>query len=122
MKASRRVCLRVAGFVAMFLSTVSGCADEGPVGSEYELSGYVREAFTGAVVEGATVTFTSDTLSRASTSTDDEGFYEMIVLSDTPFGTVRAEKAGFLPGETTVYFDTQSRHVDVELRPAPPAM
>jgi len=93
-----------------------GCAEEGPPLGRFELSGVVVEDLESAALGGATVTFTSDTLYMAQTSTDGDGHYEMVVSSDVPFGQVKAQLAGFQPAEATVFFDSPERRIDLRLR------
>lgn len=95
-----------------------GCATEPPT-SEKELSGTIRDRLSGKRISKVTVTFTSDTLYRESTSTDDDGHYEMVVSTDTALGQVRAERSGYEPAETTVFFDAPQRTINLELLPSP---
>lgn len=97
----------------------AGCSGDDAPTEIYELSGVVTERLTGDPVSGATVTFTSDTLYTQSTTTDGDGEYEMSVESDSPFGQVRAEKAGFVAAEQTVFFDARVRRIDLEMRREP---
>lgn len=83
----------------------------------FEVAGHVRDEFTGHGLSGATVTFTSDTGFSAQTRSGSGGRYQMAVESDVLFGQVRAEREGYAPAETTVFFDTDSRAVDLSLRP-----
>ena len=107
-----RLASALAGLIAL-----SSCADEGPVES-FELSGFVHDDLTGEGIDDATVTFVSDTLFEASTTTSGNGFYEMGVETDVPFGQVRAEKEGYRPAEATVFFDTNVRRIDLRMRPS----
>jgi len=95
----------------------AGCAEESPT-DLYELSGIVTDESTSDPVDGATVTFTSDTLYSEETKTDSDGEYEMVVESDVEFGQVRADKAGYEPRERTVFFDTRVRRIDLVIRPS----
>lgn len=95
---------------------LGACVDDPSPTTDHELSGYVIDETTRAPISGATVTFSSDTLYTASTTTDDDGLYEMVVETDTDFGQVRVEKAGYFTTEMTVYFDVDMRRVDFELR------
>ena len=105
-------------WLALIAAPMVACASEDPPTDLYELSGYVTEALADAPIEGARVTFVSDTLYTTSATTDEDGFYEMTVETDTPFGQVRAEKDGFIRNEATVYFDSGSRRVDLAIRRA----
>ncbi|MCA9608021.1 MAG: carboxypeptidase regulatory-like domain-containing protein [Myxococcales bacterium] len=115
---------RLARHVPVLLGIVILTACQGGAPTEtYELSGRVsvllESGDDGGPIEGATVRFTSDTLLVAETTTDGDGRYRMRVESDYPFGQVRAEAAGFRSAESTVYFDTPRRRVDLELRREP---
>lgn len=114
------VCVRgvCAWGIALSLVLLGACGDNSPADA-FELSGYVRDSTTEGGISGATVVFVSDTLFVAETETDGDGFYEMVVETDRPFGQVRAIADGFTEGETTVFFDSPSRRVDLRLRPAP---
>lgn len=94
------------------------CASEPPT-SQKDLSGVIRDRLSGKRISGASVRFQSDTLYSASTRTDDDGHYEMVVESDTPLGQVRAEHADYQPSEKTVFFDTNERVIDIDLLPVP---
>jgi len=100
-----------------------GCEGGESIVEAFELSGIVSEVSGGTdmgpVIAGATVTFTSDTNSRETTTTGADGRYRMRVSTDDPFGQVRAEAAGYVPNEETVYFDTRSRRVDIQLQRVP---
>ncbi|MGE0786854.1 MAG: carboxypeptidase-like regulatory domain-containing protein [Sandaracinaceae bacterium] len=99
---------------------LGGC-DNGPITEGYELSGRVSEFVgpdeQGMGIEGAHVTFRSDTLIVADTTTDSGGRYRMRIDSDFPFGQVRAEAGGYRTEELTVFFDQPIRRIDLELRP-----
>lgn len=104
------------------LFAAAGCAgDEAPT-DRYELSGFVTETPSGGPIDGATVIFVADTLYSTETSTDEDGFYEMVVETDTPFGQVRARHAGHVAAEQTVFFDSQQRRIDLVLRVEPAMM
>lgn len=114
---------RVPALVALVAAMLpSGCVEETNA-SAYDLSGVVQvESEDGGELSplgGATVVFTSDTGLVAETVSEDDGRYEMQVLSDVTFGQVRAERSGFTPSEQTVFFDRPDRRVDFVLRPAP---
>lgn len=109
---------RPALWVPALVAALAGpsCASEDAPTDLYELSGVVREELSDRPVSGVRVTFTSDTLYTESTRTDDDGQYEMVVETDTPFGQVRADKEGYRAGEQTVYFDANTRRVDLFIR------
>lgn len=109
-------------FVSVFALAVAasspvsmGCGGD-PTTDAYNVSGYVTELGSGVPIRNARVTFTSDTLRRAETSTNGSGFYEMVVETDSLFGQLRAEAEGYDPAEETVFFDSPERRVDLELK------
>jgi hypothetical protein len=112
-----RFARRVPALIGLLLA---GACEGGAPTETYELSGRVtvllESAEEGGPIPDATVRFTSDTLLVSETTTDGEGRYRMRVETDHPFGQVRAEAAGFLADEATVYFDTPQRRVDLQLR------
>lgn len=97
-------------------AVVAGCGEQTPT-TDFELTGYVRDDVDDHPISGAAVRFTSDTLYTATTTSDDDGLYEMVVSTDTPFGQVRAEAPGYAPEEKTVFFDSSPRRIDIRLRP-----
>lgn len=101
----------------------AGCSEDTPeTAQDVEVSGYVKDEVTKRAIRRAAVTFTSDVLDTASTTADDDGYYEMAVTTNTPTGRIAVSASGYLPGEASVFFDVPSRRVDLELRPesAPP--
>lgn len=96
-----------------------GGEDDGPA-NRYEISGKITDDLSGDKLKNVSVIFTSDTLYTKRTKTDDDGYYEMTVTTDAPFGQVRAEKSGYVPAEQTVFFDTNSRRIDIAMREALP--
>ena len=109
-------------FGLLMIAALASC-EENPHLDTLELSGRVTVlrggAGAGDPIAGATVSYISDTLIVSDTMTDDAGRYRMIILTDVPFGQVRASADGFIPAETTVLFDTPQRRIDLELRPMP---
>jgi hypothetical protein len=105
--------------LALLALALASCVEELPLES-YELSGHVSALLEsgdeGGPIANARVLFVSDTLIVEETTTDANGLYRMRVETDHRFGQVRAEAAGFRPGEETVLFDTPQRRVDVALR------
>ncbi len=114
---------RLAPAVPLLLAIFSMACDGSAPMDTFELSGRVTVLLEspdgGSQIAGARVLFVSDTLLATETVTDADGRYRMRVVTDHPFGQVRAEAEGFLPSETTVLFDTPQRRVDIELRRAP---
>ena len=110
---------RLSVLVPMVLVTsiwLTACAEDPSPTTDRELSGYVTDETTGGPISGATVRFSSDTLYTASTTTDADGLYEMVVQTDAEFGQVRVEKGGYFINELTVFFDTDMRRLDFSLR------
>jgi hypothetical protein len=89
----------------------------------YGVYGYVKDAASGHALSGIEVEFTSDTLRHGSDETDSNGRYEIVVESDTAFGhlTVTDPRGRYAAKTVEVYFDEDTRRVDVGLGPAPPA-
>ena len=105
----------------VLMMLASACDGSAPT-DMFELSGVVTVLLEGtgdsSPIEGARVTFVSDTRLRAEAITDGDGRYRMRVMTDHPFGQVRAEADGFRAHESTVYFDSPQRRVDIQLRRA----
>jgi hypothetical protein len=97
------------------LATLSSC-DSGAPTALYELSGIITEV-NGGPIGGARVVFRADTLETADTYTNGDGVYRLSIESQSRFGQVRAEADGYIPGESTVFFDTNVRRLDLILRP-----
>lgn len=101
------------------LAVMVGC-EPPPLNNEYELSGIVSERFESGTelspLGGVRVTFRGDTGLVYETSTGSDGRYRMRISSDVQFGQVRAELDGFTPVEMTVYFDTPTRRIDLDMR------
>ena len=113
-----RVSRGVPACLALLLVSLfaGACGEDAPT-EAYEVSGYVTELGSGEGVGRATVTFTSDTRYTAETRTGSDGFYEMVVETDSLFGQVSVEAEGFEPAEASVFFDQRTRRVDVGLKP-----
>lgn len=112
---------RVPLLLTPALLTLSGCLEPAPL-ERHELTGYVtvlHESTEGGPIRDARVTFISDTLLIAETTTDDDGRYRLRVETDHEHGQVRAEAPGFRAHEETVYFDSPQRRVDLALRRQP---
>jgi hypothetical protein len=111
---------RFALLAVVALGSLASCAP-GTVGDTYALSGHVTQTLQSGVsstpVGGAHVRFTSDVGDVVETTTGSDGRYRMQILTRVRFGQVRAEAAGFVPAERTVYFDTPERRIDLGLRP-----
>jgi hypothetical protein len=123
LRASVERCARAprpirAAALVLVAAAYAGCAEDSPT-STYTIAGHVTDAATGDGVGGARVRFVSDTLYTEAVKTSSSGHYQMMVESDVLFGQVRAERSGYTPAETTVYFDTPSRRIDLVLKAAP---
>jgi len=109
----------VAAVPVMLVWLLASCDGSAPTDT-YELSGRVTVLLEtpgdDTNISGARITFTSDTLIATETVTDESGRYRMRVQTDHDFGQVRAEADGFSTHETTVYFDSPQRRIDIELR------
>jgi hypothetical protein len=114
--ASRYSFRAFAVFFCLAVGSLTACSG-GADTATYSINGYITDVFTGAPLAGARVTFASDTLYRAEATSDSDGLFEMTVTTDTEFGEVRAELAGYQPVETTVFFDMPERRIDLRMRP-----
>ena len=110
-----RRCRSLAPCGLFFVLSALGCGGDAPPVEERTLAGYVT-ASEGGGVGGASVIFTGDTLYTGRASTDDDGFYELRVETDSPFGQVRATHPDYQAAEATVFFDTSERRIDLVLR------
>lgn len=106
----------MAALAICFGAVAIGGCESSPT-QAYELSGVITDERTSAPIEGASVTFVSDTGYSAATSTNGSGEYAFGVETDHPFGQVRAEAEGYRPGEASVFFDAPSRRIDIALIP-----
>ena len=112
---------RLSRWVPLALIFVAALANAcaAPAGAdELDVSGRVTASTVagGHGIEGALVSFVSDTGLRSETVTGADGRYAMRVLSDHPFGQVIAEVEGFVTESRTVYFDRPERRIDLVLR------
>ena len=57
-----------------------------------------------------------DTLYTAMATTDSDGFYELRVDTDSPFGQLQVSHPAYQPAEATVFFDSAERRLDLLLR------
>jgi len=105
--------VRVVAVAALLVAGLASC-DAKP-GATHDLSGYVTDSDTGAPVAGVMVSFRSDTLRAYDTTTDGSGLYRLLIDTDVPFGQVKATKDGYDPVESSVYFDTDIRRVDLPM-------
>jgi hypothetical protein len=112
--------LWVLGLLA--LSTVLSCAsdDEAEAFGEHDIEGTVSDEFTKKAVSGAKVTFVSDTLDEAETTSDGNGRFELRVEvpEGVRFGTIGASRAGYADSpRISVYFDGSAIRTELKMRP-----
>jgi hypothetical protein len=102
-------------------SGVFACAgDEGEAFSDHDIEGTVQDEFTSHGITGAKVTFVSDTLDRAETTTGNDGTFvlHVEVPDGVRFGTIEASGAGYADSApASVYFDGSALRVELKLRP-----
>jgi len=107
--------LRPRSVLVLLALAFGACGDGAPVESR-TVAGFVTDGADMRGVGGADVTFTSDTRYTASTTTNGDGFYEIRVETDSPFGQVVATHPEYQSAEGTVFFDTEERRLDLVLR------
>jgi hypothetical protein len=111
--------LWVLGLLA--LSLVFSCAsDEGEAFGEHDIEGTVQDEFSNKGVSGAKVTFVSDTLDRAETTSDSDGRFVLHVEipEGVRFGTIRASRSGYADSpKASVYFDGSAIRTELRIRP-----
>ena len=105
----------------LLLVAVGACGEDSSAGpsSPFELEGRVLDDLSGAGVDSAQVTFSSDALDHAETTTDPNGRYTLHVRvrEGVEFGIVSAKRDGYEPGAArTVYFDGSTHVIDLTLR------
>ncbi|MEM9192298.1 MAG: hypothetical protein AAGF12_24200 [Myxococcota bacterium] len=105
--------------LGVFGVLLAGCSSDSATES-FELSGVVIDEFDNIRLENVRVIFRSDTLRVSETTTDGDGEYEMVVETDVAFGQVIGQRDGYQPTETTVFFDSPVRRIDLFMRPTPP--
>ncbi len=105
--------------IALGMLANSSCGTSAPPGEGYEIIGFVVESVgtgdDGPPIAGAMVRFQGDTGSAVEGISESNGRYRLFVVSDSRFGQITANAAGFLEGRETVFFDTTSRRVDLVL-------
>jgi len=112
------------GFAELSLAVVlcaaiSSCAEEDDrvPDESRNVYGSVSDGQSGKRLKGVTIAFTSDTLDRASDTTDSDGKYSLTVATDSKKGRIEAKKSGYETRMVSVFFDTNSVQIDVELTP-----
>lgn len=104
------------------LSSFLSCAsdDEAEAFGEHDIEGTVLDEFTNRGISGAKVTFVSDALDRAETTSESEGRFvlRVEVAEGVKFGTIGATKAGYVDSpKISVYFDGSALRTELKLRP-----
>jgi hypothetical protein len=106
-------------YLSAFLLLGACAQDSDGPSSQYDLQGRVIDDRTGRGLADAQVSFSSDTLDQAETSTDGDGRFDFAVdvRADVDFGTIRASHAAYADGSPrTVYFDGSSHAITLRLR------
>jgi hypothetical protein len=115
--------MRLAYVSALLLGSALGaCAQDPEVSSPYELEGRVIDDRTERGLEGAEVSFSSDTLDRAETHTDGDGHFQFTVEAreGVQFGTIRANHDDYADGAArSVYLDDTAHAITLRLRAEP---
>jgi hypothetical protein len=94
--------------------------DNGEAFGEHDIEGTVQDEFTSRGVSQAKLTFVSDTLDRAETTSDQAGRFvlHVEVPEGVRFGTLEASGAGYADSaKASVYFDGSALRIDLKLRP-----
>ena len=111
------------GWFALVASTSAlSCAgdDEAEAFGEHDIEGTVQDEFTKRGISGAKVTFVSDTLDRAETTSEQDGRFvlRVEVPDGVRFGTLGVSKAGYVDGpKVSVYFDGSALRTELTMRP-----
>lgn len=100
-------------------ATISACGEEDDsVPDESRgVFGVVTDGQSGKKLKGVTVAFTSDTLDKSDDTTNSDGEYRLTVATDSKNGRVEAKKSGYETRVVSVFFDSESVQVDLELTP-----
>ncbi len=103
------------------LIAVGACAEgSGGAVDDRTIEGVVLDDYSERGVSGAKVTFVSDALDRAETTTQSDGSFELRVelTAGVLFGTLAASRDGYAgSGQESVYFDGSSPRMELRLRP-----
>jgi hypothetical protein len=100
---------------AALLASSCGSDEPDPDDTRGRIHGTVRDAMTGNGIKGVKVRFLSDTLDEASDTTDGDGRYGIQVATDTDKGHLEATKAGYAKRVVSVYLDSESVAIDIDL-------
>jgi len=103
------------------LIAVCACEEDGGGAvDDRTIEGQVLDDYTERGVSGAKVTFVSDALDRAETTTQSDGSFELRVELTTGvlFGTLEASRDGYAAsGKESVYFDGSAPRMELRVRP-----
>jgi len=114
-RARTRALLSLSGLLLSLAVLLAACADDDGDAAYGALHGTVRDAMDGKRLKGVSVEFVSDTLERASDTTDSEGKFSFDVVSVAPSGRLTAEKSGYERRVVSVFLDDSDVTVDLEL-------
>jgi hypothetical protein len=112
--------LSVLGFLALSILTACASDDEAEAFGEHDIEGTVSDEFTKKGLSGAKVTFVSDTLDEAETTSESDGRFvlRVEVPEGVRFGTIRATRAGYADSpRISVYFDGSAIRTELKMRP-----
>jgi len=116
--ATRRALVGMASVLVGALMS-AGCGTNAPPGEGYEIIGFVVESVgtgdDGPPIAGAMVRFQGDTGRAVEGVSESNGRYRLFIVSDSRFGQITANAAGFQEARETVFFDSPSRRVDLVL-------
>ena len=97
---------------------LAACGSEDAPSDRHEISGSVKDARSNAPIAHAVVTFESDALDHAETSSDSVGQFSLLVdvRDGVEYGSVRASREGYEPSVAqSVYFDAQPHVLSLTL-------
>lgn len=102
------------------LCGLGACGSDDAAFSDHDIEGTVQDEFTEHGITGATVTFVSDTLDRAETTSEKDGRFvlHVVVPDGVRFGTIEASHSGYSDSpKTSVYFDGSALRAELRMRP-----
>ena len=114
-RARHRLCFL---FSLAVLAVIASCGGEDAPSDRHEISGSVTDARSNAPIARALVTFQSDALDHAETTSDGDGHFslQVDVREGVEYGTVRASRDGYEPSVAqSVYFDAQPHVLSLKL-------
>ena len=114
--------MRNSGLALPIMIALAGACGGGEdaVVTQYQISGRVIDARTGAAIANAEVDFRSDALDHAETESDGNGHFSLNVnvTEGVMFGTISASHADYqTPAADSVYFDDLPHVLTLELTP-----